>query len=113
MTRAILESSGFAVITANSGEEAIEIYRKGVEKGYPAPLVVLDLTLPGGMSGLETMKRLTELDPEIRALATSGYFDEHAAQIARRLGFMGILPKPFTAERLLRLVQWGQTKAAA
>ena len=113
MTRAILETGGFAVISAHSGEEALEIYQQGLEGGYQTPLVILDLTLPGGMNGLETFTALQEIDPDIRAIATSGYFDESAAQAAKRRGFLGILPKPFTAERLMKLVQWGTAKAAA
>ena len=111
MTRAILESVGFAPILAHSGEEALEIYQMGKDGGYPAPLVLLDLTLPGGMNGLETFEALKKLDPAVRAIATSGYFDESAAQAAKRRGFMGILPKPFTAERLVKLVQWSSSKS--
>ncbi|MFT5469350.1 MAG: two-component system cell cycle sensor histidine kinase/response regulator CckA [Verrucomicrobiales bacterium] len=112
MMRAILESVGYAPILARSGEEAIEIYKMGIEGGYPSPLVVLDLTLPGGINGLETFEALQRLDPEIRAIASSGYFDESAAQAAKRRGFMGILPKPFTAERLVKLIQWSSQKTA-
>ena len=111
MTRAILESAGFAPILAHSGEEALEIYQMGIDGGYPAPLVLLDLTLPGGMNGLETFEALKKVDPAVRAIASSGYFDESAAQAAKRRGFMGILPKPFTAERLVKLVQWSSSKA--
>ncbi|MEM7014558.1 MAG: response regulator [Verrucomicrobiota bacterium] len=111
MTRAILETAGYAVIPAHSGEEAIEIYKQGRSEGYPTPLILLDLTLPGGINGLETFKELKEFDEDVRAIATSGYFDESAAQAAKRRGFLGILPKPFTAERLMKMVQWGSAKA--
>lgn len=110
MTRAILETAGYAVIPAESGEEAIQIYKTGQNEGYPPPLILLDLTLPGGMNGLETFKLLKEFDENVRAIATSGYFDESAAQAAKRRGFLGILPKPFTAERLMKMVQWGSAK---
>ncbi len=115
MTKAILEATGYAALAATSGEEAVSIYRESAEAGSPVQLVLLDLTLPGGISGLETLDALREFDSDVRVIATSGYFDDTAAvaQGARQRGFVGILPKPYTAERLMKLVQWGVGRPAA
>ena len=107
MARAVLLASGFSVIPAASGESAVAIYTEEFLTKRDIALVLLDLTLPGGMTGLETLDALRQIDPHVRVLASSGYFDESAAQSARKRGFAGILPKPYTAEKLVKLVQWG------
>lgn len=111
--QAILDTAAYISTQAASGEQAQELYRQGNERWEPFDLVLLDLTLPGGISGLETLDALRAYDPHVRVIAASGFFDEAAAGVARRRGFIGILPKPFTAERLIRIVNWGVGKAAA
>tara|TARA_R110002096_G_scaffold114770_4_gene248801 strand:+ start:12656 stop:13093 length:438 start_codon:yes stop_codon:yes gene_type:complete len=115
MTKAILDSVGFTAIGATSGELGLQYYQQGVANQTPFLLVLLDLTLPGGMSGLETLDAIREFDPKARVIATSGYFDDTAvvAQGAKQRGFVGVLPKPYTAERLMKLVQWGVERNAA
>lgn len=105
MVRQILLASGFLVILAGSGEVAISIYNEEFSSRREISLVILDMTLPGGMTGVETFEMLCQIDPEVKVIASSGYFDESAAQSARRIGFAGILPKPYTAEALVKLVQ--------
>ena len=113
MSSAILESAGFKSVTAVSGEEGLQVYEDSMQQGWNVSMVLLDLTLPGGMSGMDTLDRLLNVNPQVRTVATSGYFDESAADAARARGFVGILPKPFTAERLTRIVQWGVGKQEA
>ena len=68
------------------------------------------------MSGLETLEALQNYDPSVRVIATSGYFEDGdinvTSQAAKKYGFVGALPKPYSAERLLRMVQWGMGQAA-
>jgi DNA-binding NarL/FixJ family response regulator len=64
------------------------------------------------MSGLETLAALREVDPGVKVVASSGYFDDSAAAAAKRRGFHGILPKPYGAEQLVKLVQWSAGRAA-
>jgi CheY-like chemotaxis protein len=112
MAKAILQAAGFPVIPATSGESALAIYSEEFFSGRLISLVLMDLTLPGGMTGLETLDALRQIDSNIRVIASSGYFDESAAQAAKRRGFFGILPKPYSAERLTKVVQWGVGRAA-
>lgn len=112
MARAVLEAGGYNTLSASSGEEAVELYSQVFQSGGQIELVVLDITLPGGMSGIETLDRLRQVNPEVKVIASSGYFDDSAATAARRRGFLGILPKPYTAERMMRLVQWSLNQAA-
>ncbi len=100
MAKAILEALGHQVILAGSGEEAVEKYRESLMAGQPIELVVMDLALPGGISGIEARQQLAAMDPGVRVIASSGYLGENARVAARQQGFIGVLPKPYTAERL-------------
>jgi CheY-like chemotaxis protein len=112
MARAVLEAAGYSTLCASSGEEAVELYTQVFQAGGQIELVVMDITLPGGISGIETLDRLRKVNPEVKVIASSGYFDDSAATAAKKRGFVGILPKPYTAERMTRLVQWSLGQAA-
>ncbi|MEM7387472.1 MAG: ATP-binding protein, partial [Verrucomicrobiota bacterium] len=98
--RTFLEQSGHTVAWASSGQEAVEIYRKQFCEGRGFDVVIMDLTLPGGMSGEDTLKELRRVDPEVRCVASSGSFDRNAGEEFRRKGFTAILPKPYPLENL-------------
>ncbi len=111
VTKAVLETLGHKPVLAANGEEALDIYRENYECGEPISLVIMDLTFPGGgLSGIEAAKALLEFDPNIRIIATSGYFEEGAGKMFRAEGFFGVLHKPVTVEKLSQMVQWGLSK---
>ena len=97
---AILNKLGYDPVTAISGEDAVRIYAERMRTGDPVGAVLMDMTLPGGLSGPETMQELLKVDPEARAIATSGYFDGASREGVAALGFSGLLPKPYSAEAL-------------
>ena len=66
---------------------------KKSEKPYDA--VILDLTIPGGMGGKEAINKLLEIDPEIKAIVSSGYSDDPVLANFQEYGFKGMMPKPF------------------
>lgn len=105
MARAILEAVEYKADVAESGEEAIEKYRNAMEAGQPIDLVVMDLALPGGISGVEALGALREIDPKVKVVASSGYLEANAREAALRTGFAGVLPKPYTADRLASVVR--------
>ena len=98
----MLETFGHEVKTASNGEEAIRMYRDAMDRGQPFDLVILDLTVPGGMGGKETMERLLVIDPDVSAIVSSGYSDElnHYLEI----GFKGVISKPYTINEVRRAV---------
>lgn len=112
VTKAVLESLSFEPVLVASGEEALESFRAYAQKGEPISLVIMDLTFPGKMSGIEAAKALKNENPEVRVIATSGYFEEGAGQRFRDEGFFGVLHKPVTVEKLTQMVQWGLNKDA-
>jgi len=95
-----LSKLGFDVVVASDGREAIERYRQALSLGSRFDVVLLDLTVPGGMGGVQTMVVLRELDPEVRAIVTSGYSEDPVLARFRQYGFSAVLPKPFSLDDL-------------
>ena len=96
----MLFSAGYTVTTATDGAEAIELYKKSIESGNPFDAVVIDLTVPGGMGGRETIQRLIEVNPEIKAIVSSGYSNDPVMADFARYGFMGVVAKPYKTKEL-------------
>ena len=80
----------------DNGESAIESFKKAKAYGEPFDVVILDLYIPQGLNGKETIKKLLEIDPEVKAVVTSGNSDDPWLANFRDFGFKGSLPKPFT-----------------
>jgi len=101
----ILNHLGFTVDCAQSGDEAIRIYREKLEAGIKYTYVILDLTIPGGMGGKTTIKELLKIDPEVNAIVSSGYSENPVMANFRKHGFKGILKKPYTLEDIAALFE--------
>jgi len=95
---------GFSVSTARSGEEAIEIFENRLEKEDPFDLVILDLTIPAGMGGVECLKYLQKIQPQVRAVVTSGYSENPVMADFTSYGFIGALPKPVNFKSLKEMI---------
>ncbi len=91
---------GHDVQLAAHGEAAIRDYQEAREAGQPFDVVILDLTVRGGVGGLETLRRLREMDPDVKAVVTSGYSDDAIASDYRKHGFLAFLKKPYDLEKL-------------
>lgn len=96
----LLERIGYEPVSASSGQEAIALYRQYANTSEPISAVLLDMTLPGGLSGDEVMTELRKMDRNARVIATSGFFSDDAEATFRRDGYVGVLPKPYAVERL-------------
>lgn len=105
LARRTLEKHGYLVLTAESGEEALRIFDAERAAGRAVDLAVLDITVPGGMGGRETLRRLRERDPQIPALVSSGYAHDEVMAQFKDAGFSGVIPKPYRVEDLLRAVR--------
>lgn len=86
---------GHTVDTAADGGEALEKYAAAMERAEPFDLVIMDLTIRGGMGGEEAMQKLIEIDPEARVIVSSGYANAPVMANYRDYGFSGKLAKPF------------------
>ena len=101
----ILKSQGFDVSACESGEAALASLNDALRAGQPPHVMVLDLTLPGGMSGFEVLERVLEMAPDMPVVACSGYFQEDARELCQAIGFSDILQKPYPLESLCALVR--------
>lgn len=97
----MLTELGCEVITAGSGQEALDIYRKEQDR---ISLVVLDMVMPG-MGGDETYDQLKQIDPDVKALLCSGYSLNDKAESILRKGCNGFIQKPFSLKELSRKIR--------
>lgn len=100
LARSNLESMGYAVIPAADGEDAIQKCSEAKMAGTPIRLALLDLTVPGGMGGLQTAENLKRLGPDMILIATSGYADDPVMANPGAFGFTHCLRKPFLKPQL-------------
>ncbi|MEA1997213.1 MAG: ATP-binding protein, partial [Gemmatimonadota bacterium] len=101
----MLEHFGHQVGLASEGDEAIRLYQKARGSGRPFDLVIMDLTVPGGMGGQEAVKKLLEIDPEVKAIVSSGYSNDPVLSDYKKHGFRGVVTKPYKLEELKDAVQ--------
>ena len=84
------------------GAEALVAYVATRQAGEPFDAVIMDLTIPHGLGGKETIGRLKAIDPAVRAVVCSGYSHDPVMASHREYGFVGVMPKPYSAEDLAR-----------
>jgi PAS domain S-box-containing protein len=102
---AVLSRAGYSVVTASDGAQAIELYRNARNAGDPFGLVILDLTVPGGMGGEKTIIELRKIDPGVVAIVSSGYADSELLIDPATHGFAGMISKPYRANDLISVVK--------
>ncbi len=100
LLRDTLTIFGYEVATAEDGTIAIELYKEAVESGNPFNAIIMDLTIPGGMGGLEAIQKLTEFDPGVKAVVSSGYSNDPIMVDFRKFGFCGVIAKPYRMDKL-------------
>ena len=95
-----LSKAGYAVDCARHGEEADHMLI-----GQSYDLVILDLTIPGGMGGKETLEHLLAIDPQVKAIVSSGYSSDASMASCQALGFKAVIPKPYQIKQLIHTIQ--------
>jgi PAS domain S-box-containing protein len=95
---------GDEVTFATEGKEAIELYRRAMEEERAFDVVMMDLTVPGGMGGKDAVKKLRELDPTAKVIVFSGYSNDPIMAEYESYGFSGTLSKPFEVDELIETV---------
>jgi len=101
----MLSTLGYEVEYAKNGVEAIDKYKKMLEQNNPFDLVIMDLTIPGGMGGKDAIKGLLALDRHVKAIVSSGYSDDPIMGNHTEYGFVGVALKPYKLNELSEIVQ--------
>jgi PAS domain S-box-containing protein len=96
----LIDALGHTAECAENGEVAIEKYREARRSGTPFDIVILDLTIRGGMGGEEAIGKLREIDPDVTAIVSTGYSDNPVVSKYRSYGFSTYLNKPYTIRTL-------------
>ena len=106
---AILRRFGYLATAVKDGAEALSEYARAQAAGEAYAVVILDLTIPGGMGGRQTMEELLKLDPAVKAIVSSGYSNDLVLSNYQAHGFRGMVSKPYdvtdfahAVERVLR-----------
>jgi PAS domain S-box-containing protein len=108
----LLEFLGYDVVPSAEGQEAINLYRAGHQQGFPFDLVIMDLTIPGGMGGREAVKILRDIEPAVQVIVSSGFSDDPIMSRFAENGFSGVLTKPYRLEdleKVLSRIPWTAT----
>jgi signal transduction histidine kinase/ActR/RegA family two-component response regulator len=101
----MLATVGYTVGYADDGAQAIDLYIRARESGEPYDLIIMDLTIPGGMGGVEAIQKLLEIAPDAKAIVSSGYANGPIMADFKEYGFKGVIAKPYRTDELCKVVQ--------
>jgi len=101
----MLKDAGFTVDKAVSGEEAVDMYKEAFNKGIPYDVIILDLTIPGGMGGNKALQKIKEFHKDVAAICSSGYSEDDIISNPQKYGFAASLPKPYLRETFSEVIR--------
>jgi DNA-binding NtrC family response regulator len=100
IAKEMIKALGHEVEIADEGNAAIEMFRRAREAGSPFDVVILDLKVKGGLGGEDTIQKILEIDPDVKAVVSSGYEDSPIIANYREYGFSAFLNKPYKIDAL-------------
>jgi signal transduction histidine kinase/ligand-binding sensor domain-containing protein/CheY-like chemotaxis protein len=101
----ILRHLGHEATIVADGAEAVRAYESAHAARKPYDVVVLDLTVPGGVGGREAIEAIRQIEPRVRAVVSSGYSSDPVLANPQRYGFLAVVPKPYQVEQLARAIE--------
>ena len=101
----MLDYLGFDAAFARDGAETITLYSEAQTSGQPFDLVIMDLTIPGGMGGKETVQKIHEIDPHAKVIVSSGYAEDPIMHNFKEYGFSGAIAKPYNVQALGEIIK--------
>ncbi|HUT39048.1 MAG TPA: response regulator [Methanoregula sp.] len=105
VTHEVLKFLNFDVMFATDGLAAIDLYKKEKIAGSPFDIVILDLSVPTGMGGKETIEELRKFDPAVKAIVSSGYANDPVVEDFSQYGFSAKLTKPYKITDLKNILE--------
>ncbi|MBT5875776.1 MAG: response regulator [Candidatus Latescibacteria bacterium] len=100
-----LSQYGYEVQIAEEGEGAIKLYKEAMDESRPFDIVIMDLTIPGGMGGEEAIAQIKEMDPDVKAIVSSGYHNAAIMANYKEHGFCEVVAKPYRVQDLFEAIQ--------
>ena len=104
VAREMLLKLGHDAVLSADGEEAVQAYKKNLDSGNPFDLVIMDLTIPGGMGGADAMQKILHLDAKAKVIVSSGYSNDPIMANCREYGFCAAIVKPYQLQQLARII---------
>ncbi len=101
----MLKLLGYEAVFAENGGQAIELFNAAKAAGEPFDAVILDLTVPGGLGGKDTLLKLKEIDPSVKAIVSSGYSKDPIMSEYQDFGFCAVIAKPYRVAEFSRVVK--------
>ena len=100
-----LKKEGYSVSETEEGSETVSAYVSRFKSGKPYDLIIMDLSIPNGMGGVEAIEEIRRVDPNVVAIVSSGYSDDPVMSDPESYGFNAVLPKPYKPQELNSLVK--------
>jgi PAS domain S-box-containing protein len=100
ITGEMLRHLGYDVECAENSDQTLDLYHRGMELNKPYDAAILDVHIPDGVGGIETLQRLRTIDPGVKAIVSSGYSMDSVMTDYRKYEFAGCLAKPYRLEKL-------------
>ena len=95
---------GYSVSLASNGDEAISLFKESEFSNSPFNIVILDLTIPGGKGGIQTLEEIRKINSTVPVIIASGYSESPAIANPDKYGFNDSLEKPYSKEKLLKVL---------
>jgi CheY-like chemotaxis protein len=105
VTSSMLAHLGYDVATAQNHGDALEIYRQGKEAGKPFSLIIMDLTMRGDEGGEIAIRKWLSINPEVKAIISSGYANDPVIEQYWKYGFTGAMIKPYSLLELKNILE--------
>jgi CheY-like chemotaxis protein len=105
VTSSMLSHLGYEVTTAESHENALDIYCRAKNSGRSFSLIIMDLTMRGNEGGETAIRKWLAVDPEVKAIISSGYVNDPVIENYQEYGFVGAMVKPYTLSDLKKSME--------
>jgi PAS domain S-box-containing protein len=105
ISQAMIQSMGHDAILAKDGSEAAHLFEQMINNESSVDLIIMDLTIPGGMGGKEAVKNILSLDPNAKVVVSSGYSNAPIMSAPQEYGFFGTLVKPYRRKDLEKVIR--------
>ena len=106
VSKSMLMNLGYDAEIAQSGEEGIKKFSKFYSSKTPFDVVIMDMTMPGGLDGIEASKKIIDIDESAKIITSSGYNDESSIEFScKRNIFSGSLAKPYDMSQMAEIIE--------